>query len=113
MIMIIDSQQMFEVFTDYYDTLVNILPVHDIISELATAGIVTHCEVPKINNFDTSLDKAEYVLTKIGKALEKGINESFIALLPIIEKCGCDAAQVVGKIKQKLCIDGMTYYERH
>ncbi|XP_065893199.1 uncharacterized protein [Dysidea avara] len=103
-----DSQQMFEVFTDYYDTLVNILPVHDIISELATAGIVTHCEVPKINNFDTSLDKAEYVLTKIGKALEKGINESFIALLPIIEKCGCDAAQVVGKIKQKLCIDGAT-----
>ena len=96
---------MFEVYIDFYDKLVNILPVDDIAPELIRARVITVYEMMVINSLRTPIDKAQYVLPRIALSLEAGNSVGFLTLLDILGRSGSNAAaSVASMIRNKLNI---------
>lgn len=90
-----------EVLTKFYDRLVIILPVRNIMPNLITERVVTFKENEQIQIGH----EAEFILTKIQKSLRVGITKSFYSLLDVMEQYGNDdVKELVTDIKRALKI---------
>ena len=77
-------------FKQYYEKLASILPVANILHKLVPEGIITTGDIEEINDKPRSKEKASFILNKIDRSLEADANNSFYALLDIMEECGND-----------------------
>ena len=94
-----------EIFTIYYHTLVNILPVGNILYQLVPVGIISQDDVAEINSnsMPRPKDKASFILNRIGSSLEAGYKSNFYALLDIMEGyCNGDVREAVVDIRRAL-----------
>ena len=85
-----------EIFRSYYHTLVNILPVGNILYQLVPVGIISEDDVAEINSMPRPTDKASFLLNKICRHLEAGYKDNFYKLLDIMEGCCNDDVREVG-----------------
>ncbi|XP_065902901.1 uncharacterized protein [Dysidea avara] len=92
----------FKVFTTFFDKLVNILPVQDIVYKLISSNIITTDDDEEIKSITRSKDKASFVLRKVARSLEVGLTQSFYKLLMIMEERKGDAAILAIEIKSEL-----------
>lgn len=92
----------FEVFTTFYNKLVNILPVKNIAYKLISSKIITYDDEEEIRSITRSKEKASFVLRKIALPLEVGHTQSFYKLLAILEEYGGDAVILSTEIKNEL-----------
>ena len=91
-----------KVFTTFFDKLVNILPVQDIVYKLISSDIITTDDGEEIKSITRSKDKASFMLRKVAHSLEVGLTQSFYKLLMIMEERRGDAAILATEIKSEL-----------
>ena len=89
----------YNVFKDYYEKLVCVLPTSNISPQLVSEGIITIDDKEEITSMTRSDDKASFVLRFIAKSLQAGITNSFNVLLGIMEKYGGDVSILANDIK--------------
>ena len=92
----------FEVFTRYFNKLVNILPVKSITHNLISSRIITIDDDEEIKSIARSKDKASLVLRKVGRSLEVGVTQSFYELLMIMKQHRGDSAILAAEIQNEL-----------
>jgi len=92
----------FEIFTTYFNKLVNILPIQNVCHQLISSRIITVDDDEEIKGITRSKDKASFVLRKVARSLEVGLTQSFQKLLIIMEEHGGDAAILASEIKNEL-----------
>jgi len=90
------------VLTRYFDKLVNILPVPEIVYKLISSRIITADDEEEIQSKPRSKEKASFVLKKITRSLEVGITQSFSKVLAIMEEHEGDVAMLATEIKSEL-----------
>lgn len=91
-----------EVFDRFYDRLIKILPVKNILHRLVPAEIITLDDIEEISGLE---NKSSHVLEIIAKSLEAGITRSFYKLIEILNNCGGDVALLAKDIQTALIMN--------
>ena len=98
------AERKLEVFTDYYNKLMIVLPmIKTLTSHLVTKRIISFEEEEEIKQASSQSESTRLVLKKIASPLQAGLAHSFDELLLIMEQYGnISCVELASEIKLKL-----------
>ena len=96
------AEKYYKAFKKSYASLMDALPINDLLPNFFKAGIVLGNTNEKLNSISVRSDKVKCLLDKIELGLKVGITDQFESFICVMEEYGADEKDIVQSLAKDI-----------